>query len=50
MNVCLWLAFSLSVWCAVAGVTGLLLGQLIAFGTEPLAQASRPSSQSLEQY
>jgi hypothetical protein len=43
MNIVLWLAFSLVAWCAVAGVAGLLLGRLIAFGTGALAVTPRAS-------
>jgi hypothetical protein len=47
MNIYLWLAVSLSAWCAVAGVAGLLLGHLIAFGTEPLVLAPRAAADHL---
>ena len=43
MNILLWLAFSLGAWCAVAGVAGLVLGRLIAFGTGALVVTPRPS-------
>jgi hypothetical protein len=43
MSILLWLALSLGAWCALAGVAGLLLGRLIAFGTGTFVVTPRPS-------
>jgi len=36
MNVYLWTAVSVAVWCLSSCIAGLVLGRLIAFGTQPL--------------
>jgi hypothetical protein len=41
MNTYLWIAVAVGAWCAVAAIVGLVLGPMIAVGTEPIVVLAR---------